>query len=426
MQRIKIHTVFFIILLILGSCRQEEDLYAPVITFAEPEAGMIINLPDTIDVVVQVSDQQPVRTIVLTLVNKEKIPVIPATYFYPDSTRYLIHVSVPITDKSLASGSYNFLVTVSDGNEQKNQYQPVIINEIPAELKGYFVITARFDFKSTIIKLNPAFEPDTQFVFPHGYRLSAVHGMWEEFFFVTPEPSDLVAFNPETFETEWEMMAAPPRPLITGLIPDKELVFSTANGDAGVLSADGNIILRTQAFENKTIQCLAADDNYIYAAHVSLSGDIHELTVFSRMTGDIWEQRLITGTIRSMVPVEKKLLIFLQVADNIEIMDYDPLNFILTEVKVIPGEIINSTEKLSDNQVFIVTGNRVISFDPGSYNLSDFKEGIYKFCRYDLLNDEVFLARDTTLLGFSRNTGDLMDEKFFPEAILDFQVFYNK
>jgi hypothetical protein len=426
MCRLVCFTGLLTALLVIGSCKPDEGLYAPEIIFMEPKAGQAIDMPDTLDVKVQISDYRLIRTAVLTLVNENKIPVIPAKYFYPDSTEFFINASLPLVDKSLASGQYNLLVTVSDGTDQKNHYQPVVLNEIPVQLEAYFVITSRLDFKSTIIKLNPSFETDTQFVFPHAYLLSAVHGMWDEFFFVTTEPSDILAFKPETFEAEWDMAASPPRPLITALFPDKDLVFSTANGDAGILDADGNISLRTQAFDNKTIQCLAADDKYIFAAHISLSGDIHELTVFSRITGDLWEQRLVSGEIKSLVPVENKLLLFMQVASNAEIVDYDPMNFILTEVAFLPGENIKSTVKISDSQVLILTEDKVISYNPASNQLSDYKDQAYKFGRYDFLNDEVFLAMDTVLYGFRRNTGVLIGEKSFQEKILDFQILYNK
>lgn len=422
--------IFYIVLpgflLAIGSCKPAKEMYAPEIIFVEPAAGHIVDLPDTLDVQVRISDERLIRTAVLTMVNADKIPVIPANYYYPDSAEYLIKASLPLVDKSLASGPYNLLVTVSDGTDQKNQYLQIMIEEIPLQLQAYIVVTAQFDFKSTIIKLNPAFETDTQFVFPHGFCLSAIQSIWGEFIFVTGEPSVMVSFNPETFENEWEMAAAPPRPLITALIADQELVFSTANGDAGILSSDGSISLRTQAFDDKTIQCLAADDKYIYAAHVSLSGDIRELTVFSRLTGSIWEQRLISGEIRSLVPAANNLLVFLQLPGGAKIMDYDPRNFILTELNQLPEESITSTVKIFDGEVIILTDSRVISFYPVLNQAVNFKDQSYKIGRYDPLNDEIFLVRDTILYGYKRNTGELMDEKSFPQEIMDFQILYNK
>lgn len=421
-----IYTALLGLLLVTGSCTQDEDLYAPEIIFTKPAAGYTVDLPDTLDVKVSISDYRIIRTAVLTLVDENNIPVIPGKYYFPDSTDFLIETSLPLIDKTLASGPYNLLVTVSDGNDQKNQYQKIIIQEIPVQLLGYIVVTGQFDFKSTIIKLDPAFETDTQFVFPDGYWLSSIQSLWGEFIFVTNEPSDLIAFNPETFETDWEMAAAPPRPLITALIQDQELVFSTANGDVGVLSNDGDITLRTASYENKTIQCLAADDKNIYAAHVSLSGDIHELTVYSRLSGDIWEQRLVSGEIRSMVPIGDKLMIFMQSQTGAAILEYDPENLTPTEMNFLPDEHIKSTVKISDNQIFLVTQERVITYEPGTNQFTKYKDEPYHFCRYDRLTDIIFLARDNMVYGFDKLTGELKEVKAFTDEVLDFQIIYNK
>lgn len=413
-------------LLFLVSCGQEEDLYAPEITFIKPMAGFIVDLPDTIDVQVSISDYRIVRTAVLTLVNENLVPVVQAKYYYPNSMNFNIKASIPLDDNSLTSGAYSLLITVSDNTDQKNKYLPVIIHEIPRVLKAYMVMTAQFDSETTIIKLNPDFETDTQFVFSHRYWLSAVQSKWGQFFFVTAEPSNLVAFNPDSFETEWEMTAPFPEPLITALFPDEQLVFSTANGDAGILSDEGEISLRTIAFDNRTIQCLAADDKYIYAAHVSLNGNIHELTVFSRLNADIWVQQLIAGEIRSLVPLGQHLLVFLQLPEGVKIMEFNPQNFVLTQLSLLPGENVISTLKISDKQILILTDEKVISYNPTSFLFSNFINQPYKFCRYDPLTDLVFLAKGNMIYGFNRTTGALIKEKAFPEEVLDFQILYNK
>lgn len=426
MRPATIYTALLGFLLFINSCKQGEGLYAPEIIFAEPTAGFKVDLPDTLDVKVSINDYRIIHTVVLTLVNEDKIPVIPGKYYYPNSTDFFIETSLPLFDKTLASGPYNLLVTVSDGIDQKNQYLKIIIREIPVQLLGYFVVTGQFDFKSTIIKLDPGFEPDTQFVFPRGFWLSAVHSMWGKFFFVTSEPSTLLALNPESFEIEWEMPVMPPSPLVTALIPDHELVFSTANGDVGILSNNGDITLRTASYENKTIQCLAADEKNIYAAHVSLNGDIHELTNYSRLNGTIWEQRPLASEIRSLVPAGDKLVVFLQTLAGVEIMEYDPVNFTLTEMNLLPDENIRSVEKISASQLFIVTEERVISFDPATNKFEVFIDQPYDFCRHDPLSDIIFVARDNMIYAFDRLTGDLVEIKAFSEEVLDLQILYNK
>jgi len=426
MYRVITFIILFGFFLVIGSCIQEKDMYDPEIIFTAPVAGYVVDLPDTLDIKVEISDAQIIRSVLLTLVNENKIPVIAATWYYPNNPDFFLEASLSLVDKALASGPYNLLVTVSDGINQKNKYRQIIIHEIPLHLKAYIVVTGQTNIKSTIIKLNPAFETDTQFVFPEGYWLSAVQSLWENFFFVSGEPSKLTALNPESFETEWEMAAEPPRPLFTGIFPDKELVFSTANGDAGILSANGIITLRTASQSDKTIQYLAADDQYIYAAHVSLSGNIHELTVYYRVSGNIREQKLLAGEIRSLVPARDKLLVFNQLPTGTGILEYDPEDFILTEMSFLPDESLKSVVKISEGQLFLVTEQRVISYDLANNRFTDFTDQPYNFCRYDPLYDIVFLVRDNMVYGFDRVTGDLMAEKSLPEEVLDFQILYNK
>ena len=418
--------ILFCILFMLTSCEDEDGFYAPVIVFSEPLADDVIKLPDTIDVKVQISSDHTIISVMLTLVNLDKIPVIGGTYFFPDSTDFYLETSLPLVDKNLESGPYKLLVTVSDGSNQKNMYRQIIIHEVPVQLKEYIAVTGQISFQSTIARLNPAFETDTQFVISDGYWLAAVHSRWEKFFFVTREPSTLIALDPESFEQEWEMAAEPPRPLFTGLMCDKELVFSTANGDAGVLSSGGIVILRTAPRQDKTIQCLAADDQYIYASSVSLSGDIRELTIIYRVSGSVRDEKLISGEIRSLIPAAGNVLVFLQIPSGTRILEYVPNDLIITELKLIQDETLQSAVKISEEQLLLLTENRVISYNLSLNQLNVFKDQSYHFCRYDNLSDIVFLVRYNMIYGFDRISGDLKVEKSFPEEVLDFQIVYNK
>lgn len=413
-------------LLIMLSCGKKEDSDNPEITFIDPVAGYVVNMPDTLDVRVEISDDRIISSVVLSLVDENKVPVIPAEYYYPNSPEFSIQASLPIIDKALESGNYQLLVTATDGINSKDKYREIQINGLPAEIMAYIVVTAQFDFKSTIIKLNPDFETDTQFVFPKGYCLSGVHSLWEQFYFVSVEPSDLFAFDPANFETEWEMETFPPRPLFTGLFPDKELVFSTANGDAGILSGSGTVILRTAPLDDKMIKHITADDKYIYAAHVSLSGEIHQLTVYYRVSGSIRDQKMLSGEISGLVPAGNGALVFFSSAPGTGIMEYDPENLSMEQLNFLQNENLRSVEKVSDSQLFLVTDNRVIVYDPGINLFTNFTDQPYDFCRYDHLYDIIYLAKGNLVYGFHRTTGDLIEDLSFPEEVLDFQILYNK
>ncbi len=425
MHKLK-YIFIFCFFLVLASCSDMEDNQDPVIIYEYPEEAVAITMPDTLDVRVEISDDRMIRTVVLSLVDENKIPVVPSLYYYPNTAQYTLLASLPLVDKTLENGQYQLLVTASDGVNSKDKYREIRINGIPVEIKAYFAITKRLDFESNIHKLNPVFETDTQFTIYRDYRLSAVHSLWEQFYFVTGEPSDLVAYDPVSFETEWEMEAAPPRPLITAVIPDEQLVFSTANGDAGVLSSAGDVILRTAPLDGKTILHLAADDQYIYAAHMSLSGDIHQLTVYYRVSGAIRDQKTLAGVITGLVPVNGLLIVFISSPPGTVIMLYSPVDLTMEQLNFLENENLGSAIRIADNELFILTESRVIDYDLAGNRFTDFISQPYALGRYDPIKDIIYLARDSVVSGYARKTGDLLKIISFPDEVLDFQILYNK
>ena len=339
---------------------------------------------------------------------------------------FILRASFELLDKSLSGGPCHILVSASDGINSKDKYQAIIINEIPQKIEGYIAVTGQFDFKSTISRLNQSFETDTQFIFPDSYFLSGIHGLWEKFFFISGEPAELYAFNATDFEMEWEMGADPPRPLITTVVTDKELIFSTGNGDVAITDNNGNITLRTAPYTSKTITCLAADNNYIYASHVSLSGTINELTVFYRVTGSVRDQKVLGGEISALVAINGFVLVFMPSVSGTAVMEYDPENLSLAQLTILPVENIKEAVKISDNEIFLLTENLVLSYNPSNGSYAEFTDQPYDGCRYDHLHDVVFLVKAFSVYRFDRVSGELIAEKIFPEEVLDFQILYNK
>jgi len=412
--------------LIFISCKNNIDTSDPRINFISPAENYIVNIPDTIDIEVGISDDRVIKTVAVSVVDENKIPIVQAKYYTPNTNQFFFQTSFELIDKSLVSGPCQILVTAFDGENSKNKYRTIILNEIPARIEAYIALSGQFNFKTTILRLDHFYEIDTQFIFPHRYSLSAIHGLWEEFFFITDEPAYLYSFNPFDFEIEWNIGADPPRAQYTAVISDQELIFSTANGDVAICGEDGNITLRTVPYDSKTINCLAADDKYIYAGHTSLSGNIHELTVFYRVTGEIKVQRLMGGEVMSLATYNDDVLVFIRSEPGSEVMQYDPEELILTKLTILPVEEINEVVRITDDEFLLVTDINVIAYQPANNGLSVFSEQAHTACRYDPLNDIVYLLSEFRVSGYDWVSENLVMEKIFPERVLDFQILYNK
>jgi hypothetical protein len=257
-------------------------------------------------------------------------------------------------------------------------------------------------------------------------ELSGVNSIAQQFYFASDEPSVITAYDPFSFEYLWEVPANAPRPEFTGIFNDHDFFFSTANGDAGIINSNGSVVLRTAPYSDKTARCLAADENYIYIGHRSLSGDINQLTVLYRVTGAIRVQEFLSSEILGLVPVNNEIMVFLISGADITIITYNPADFNISETNLLETEIFKSVEKISDQELFILTERCVIVFNTEYDQFTDYTTQPYDFCRYDKLNDVVFLGKDVFVERYDRISGDLLNVIPFSEKVLDFQILYNK
>jgi hypothetical protein len=398
----------------------------PVIEFIVPQEGYLVIMPDTVDVQVEISDDRIITEVKVSIVNEDKIPVISTKYYYPGVSYFYLQTVFELVDESIKSGPYQILVYASDGVNTKNKYHDIQINEIPDLLENYIVITSDLDFKAIIGRLDASFETDTQFVFPRSFLISSVHSLWDKIFYVSGEPSDIYAMNPFTFETEWEIAANPPRAVVTSAISDEEFIFSTANGDVAITDINGDVKLRTEAYESKTITHLAADEDYIYVSHVSLSGKIHELTVFYRVTGEIKDQLILPGEIRGIVALDDIAVVLIPSGENITISGYDPDEMLLTHLNSLPFKDLTDAIGISETEIFLLTSDGVISYNIYYNTYTIFANQPYEKCRYEHINDDVFFIKDREISRFDRSSGNMTFQKSFPEKVLDFQILYNK
>jgi len=178
-----------------------------------------------------------------------------------------------------------------------------------------------------------------------------------------------------------------------------------------ITNVDGGITLRTEPYLSKTITHLAADDLYLYAAHVSLSGNINELTVIYRVTGSVREQKVMGGETRSLVAFDDGVLAFIQSDEVTRVMKYDPEDLVLTQLTSLPFINLAESVKVSGDEVILLTEDNVLVYKPLNGSITVFNDQAYEYCRYDQLNDMVFLVKDNRVEGFDRASAQLKIER---------------
>jgi hypothetical protein len=407
-------------------CGKLDDITPPSITWSEPEPNTVIDVPDTLKIVAEVSDNSIITTILITLVDNHDKPLVPALYYYPDTKKFTVICYLPIDDKLITSGEYRLLITAFDGLNSKNEYRPVQIHELPLEMKGYIAITSAYPFKTTVTKLDTSFEPDTSFLVEEGFALSAFSNVWDQFYYVSPSPSTLWAYPTKSFEPLWEFAAEQPRPEITSLFADRQLIFSSANGDAGILNEGGNIILRTPEMPGKEMDCLAADDTYIYAELVSLSGDQRSIIAYYRVTGNIRSQKNVSNDIFAILPLDGKALMISGSGISTIISEFDADNTWITTLKTLQAMNVQSALKISEDEVLLFTDNEVLIYDYYLNSVSEYLPEGYRFGRLDKLNSQLFAVKDMKVDIYRLQDAVFIRTISFDAPVKDFQILFNK
>ena len=127
-----------------------------------------------------------------------------------------------------------------------------------------------------------------------------------------------------------------------------------------------------------------------------------------------------------MVPIADKVLVFMPSPSGTGIMEYDPEELTLAQISFLQNEDVISAVRISESRLFLLTDTRAISYEPAINRFTDFINQPYNFCRYDPINNIVFLFRENSLFAYNYATGNLMEEISFQEELLDFQILYNK
>jgi hypothetical protein len=408
------------------SCREVEDEIMPVISFISPGENSVIDMPDTLKVEAFISDNVSVRSVMVVLADVDGNPVIPAEYRFPDEPEYDLTAYLPVTDKTLPGGSYRVKITVNDGTNSESDYLPVIVNEIPRDLQGYLAITAGYPFKTDISYLDPAFAVDTFFTVPKGYLLSEYSSLWDEFYFASSDPSVLYCFAIRHFDPLWEFSASLPRPVFTSLQPDHQLVFSTANADVGILNAGGMVVMRTAAQTSKTIQCMAADDQYIFAEMTSLSGNNREIVAFYRSTGGVRSRKLIDQDIISLQTSNGKVLMFSNSGLFTIISEFDPETTSILTLETFEQSTIYGTVKLSEDMFLILGEGQALKFDYPGDALYEFLPKTYRSGCYDDLGDRLFLVDNNNVDIYQATSAAFIRTLNFQDPVRGFHIVYNK
>ncbi len=128
-------------LAVLASCKKDEEKRAPQVTIIAPANGSDLSVPDTLRVSADVSGDDGVDRVVVSLSNTNGIPVVPPVTVIPSSNPARIEVELPLTSDAIATGDYTLEVKALAGEASGKDFRMVQLQSTPLRLRQVVVIT---------------------------------------------------------------------------------------------------------------------------------------------------------------------------------------------------------------------------------------------------------------------------------------------
>jgi hypothetical protein len=413
--------------LIFLSCEPDPANQFPVIEITSPVLNQHFEVPDTIHIEADISDDEGLSKIKVGLVNDQFISVLTSYYLTPEGTKYHLTLDYPVTESSLESGDYYILVRAEDETDFKNEYIKIHLTAIPLEFEKLIVLTQSSPSFINVSSLNLNGQIDSLLVVNSDYSSSEADSENRMLFIAGINLYDLTSINLDEKEIEWQRSAFPPLPMHAPdcICFDEYLYVSYATHFIYGFRYNGSMVFNTTIEENKLPSRIMKFREYLLADLQSKTGGFNYLATYYLATG---AERQRMQTSYSVVDFhdtgEKNVLV---VANNNEggmIGLFDPNDNFQTLLLELPEEIIFSM-KITDEEYMIGTSGTNYQFNLNTLALNEVLNGMaFTRMKYEPLSNKIFSAGDKELYVISYPEMQIQNTVLFPDSILNLHLFY--
>ena len=121
------------------ACRKDEDRTAPSVQILQPAPNAQLQVPDTLIVQVQVSDERTVERVVIDVLDGQGIPIVPSAVVQVNSSSRMVYAEFRLTDERIRSGDHTIIARASDGSNEGRGFRTIAIAETPLRSRMVFV-----------------------------------------------------------------------------------------------------------------------------------------------------------------------------------------------------------------------------------------------------------------------------------------------
>lgn len=357
----------FILLLIIFSCKKENQPSEPDITVVSPKENQVITIPDSIAISVDVISKSIINDLKISFVNKNLIPISDQISMFPSDYDLSINqlIYIDYLNEAVMVPPYYLSIIINSNDGTFRKYVQVSFEQIESPLNGY-VLADQLNYGEFILK-----KCDKKNEVVHEQNIDGVFSNIEyvtsgNLLFISESLNNKVyALSAINFETLWETEPQLPYPEIYDLTLDENILYYTSGIGriVGKNTSDGVTKITTTTTPDTIPNIVGISDEYLVTDFTLRNPGTKGWYTYYKATGARYLRYLHNYETVEIIPCNSKFVIFCNGGSSSKIVIFKPAqNEITGIVNVMESPIGSACTTTSDSFLFSVNGDLFIFY----------------------------------------------------------------
>ncbi len=403
--------LLMIALLLLGGCRKEElDEQGPSIQIIAPGNSTSLQIPDTLEITVQVSDERIVQTVWISLGDVNGVPIAPTVTVAVNSSSATIQRNIAVTDPTITSGNYSLAVRASDGVNTTSAFRSVSVQEAPLRLRAIFVASP----EGTISQIDSIGDV-SEFTSIPDMSLIEINSFTQHLF-VAGDPFDpLQVFALHESAQSWQIQNqnAQPGPYFTSLFTDPtDGRTYVCSNDGAIRGYDGNgiTLFNAQAITGHLPYAGAVVGDRFISEQKPISIGENRLASHTYNSGDLLvSYGLDADALRIFALNDQQMLLFGERNGQGLIQQWNTFQGGNSDLRIFTEGAITAVSAISNVSFIIALPNRIVRYDQPSNSATDLLFLSANDVAFDRANGSVLIASGQQILVVDPNNASIIN-----------------
>lgn len=409
------------------SCKEEKDELPPVINIQLPIENLRANVLDEIEVRASISDNEIIKSVVLSLVSAEsQNAVLSAVRFEPNSSSFELRDFFVLSDSLLEGGEYYFRVEASDEDNTISGFRSIFINAFPRRKLSTIVSTSANN-------LTQVYEDESDLNFDLIHTFSAPHLATELnnynqqywFFPALGNTLEVLDLRKKTIDFNQSFISNFNQTFSSTDYKDRDVFIALKTGELQAYNSNFQDNYTYLSPQQKAFEKVRIGENNVLLEEAFNSGNNRRLLVLFRSSGILRNSISLNEPIKDLHFLnDEEALLFQNDKDGGFLQNFSIPNLSLRRIRSLRDSIVDVLQ-ISPSLYLIATQSNIQQYNSSTDNLVDYLNLANAKLAFDEAKNQLYIANGQQLSVYPFGSTNQISTYSFQNDIQSIHFRYN-